>query len=393
MKVKESYDVAVVGAGPAGSVAAKTAAELGLDVLLIEKRQEIGAPVRCAEGAGRKLLMEFITSDPKWIAASMKGARIYAPNGTVLRIGGEEEIGVILERKIFDRELAKLAARAGAQVQVKTRATGVIINDGFVCGITACHLDEAFKIESKIVIAADGVESQVARWAGIDTTVKLKDIETCAQFLIADIDINEEYADFYIGNNVAPGGYIWVFPKGEREANVGVGILGSRSGDLRAIDYLRSFVAKKFPGGKIIEMVVGGVPVSGVIDCAMANGIMVAGDAARQADPITGGGITNAMCAGRVAGEVAAKAVQEENYSAEVLREYEDRWRASIGKDLARNYRVKEILSNFTDEDLNSLANSLKGIDFRSKDFDIKILLKELVLKNPKILFKLRNIF
>jgi digeranylgeranylglycerophospholipid reductase len=387
------YDVVVVGAGPAGSTAAKTAAELGLDVLLIEKRQEIGSPVRCAEGTGKKSLMKFIKLDPKWIAARLKGARIYAPNGTMVKIYGNEEIGLILERKIFDRELAKLAARAGAQVQVKTRATGVLIENGFIRGIKARQLDKEFKVESKIVIAADGVESQVARWAGVDTTVKLKDIESCAQFLIADIDIDEEYADFYVGNKIAPGGYLWVFPKGEREANVGVGILGSKSSDLRAIDYLQSFAAKKYPKGKIIEMVVGGVPVSGPIKCTVANGLIIAGDAARQADPITGGGITNAMHAGKIAGEVAARAIQEGNYSIEVLKEYEDRWRASLGRELARNYKVKEIFSALTDEDLNSLAASLQGIDLKAEEFSVHLLLKELIPRNPKILFKLKNLF
>ncbi len=386
------YDVTVVGAGPAGSMAAKTAAELGLEVLLIEKRQEIGSPVRCAEGTGKKSLMKFIELNPKWIAARLKGARIYAPNGTAVKIYGNEEIGLILERKIFDRELAKLAARAGAQVLVKTRATGVLMENGFVRGITAKQLDKEFKVESKIVIAADGVESQVARWAGVDTAVKLKDIESCAQFLIADIDIDIEYADFYLGNKIAPGGYLWIFPKGEREANVGVGILGSKSGDLRAIDYLQSFIAKKYPRGKIIEMVVGGVPVSGPIKRAIANGLIIAGDAARQADPITGGGIVNAMYAGKIAGEVAARAVQLENYSIEVLREYEDRWRASLGKELARHYRVKEVLSTLTDEDLNSLAESLRGVDLAAQEFSVQVLLKELIPRNPKILFKLRKL-
>lgn len=393
MNIKQSYDVIVVGAGPAGSVAAKAASERGLDVLLIEKRQEIGAPVRCGEGAGRNMLREFITPDPKWIAAILMGARIIAPNGTVVKIGGEQEMGIILERKIFDRELAKLAARAGAQVQVKTKATGVIMNSGSVCGIIARYLDKELKIDSKIVIAADGVESQVARWAGIDTSLKLKDIETCVQFLMADINIDPDFADFYVGNEIAPGGYIWVFPKGEREANVGVGILGSRSGNLRAIDYLQRFVAKKFPGSKVIEMVVGGVPVSGPIKTAIGNGIMLAGDSARMADPITGGGITNAMYAGRIAGEVAAKAVQQGDSSTNVLREYEARWRTLLEKSLTRNYRVKEVIGGFTDENLNTLAESIKGVNLKSKDFDVRDLVKELVIRNPVMLFKLTNAF
>ena len=94
------------------------------------------------------------------------------------------------------------------------------------------------------------------------------DIETCAQYLIAGVDIAQDYCEFYVGNEIAPGGYIWIFPKGEGKANVGIGILGSRAGKFkpRPVDYLNSFVEKKFPNARIIEMVYGGVPVSGSIE-------------------------------------------------------------------------------------------------------------------------------
>ncbi|HXY88752.1 MAG TPA: NAD(P)/FAD-dependent oxidoreductase, partial [Candidatus Acidoferrales bacterium] len=169
--MKDEYDVVVVGAGPGGSIAARTAAE-ECDVLLLEKRQEIGSPVRCAEGVKKTGLQKFIQPDEKWIAGEANRARIYSPDGTMVELSEElvgSEVGYVLERKLFDRELAKSAARAGAHVMVRTRATGLIVEDDVVQGVKINQLGENFDIRAKVVIGADGVESKVGRWAGINT--------------------------------------------------------------------------------------------------------------------------------------------------------------------------------------------------------------------------------
>ena len=257
--MKGEYDVIVVGAGPAGSIAAKTAAENGLDVLLIEKRQEIGDPVRCAEGVVKENLEEFLEPDPIWICTEISGARLFAPDGPMLTLTDDRTIGYILERKLFDRALARSAAAAGAEVQVKAQATSLIKENGLVHGIKGKRMGDDFEAMAKVVVGADGIESRIGRWAGIDTTLKLKDVGSCAQFLVTGIDVETLYCDFYPGNAIAPGGYAWVFPKGKGEANVGLGILGSRLKDKRPIQYLREFVDRKFPGGKVIESVAGAV--------------------------------------------------------------------------------------------------------------------------------------
>jgi len=390
--MKAEYDVVVVGAGPGGSIAAKTAAEHGLDVLLIEKRAEIGNPVRCAEGVGKEGIKPFVKPDPSWISAEVKGARIYSPDGTTIEMSEDiagPEVGYVLERKIFDRALALQAARAGAEVKVKTRATGLIIENGFVRGIRGEYFGDDFTVRANIVIGADGVESKVGRWAGIDTALKLSDIETCAQFLMTDIDFNPDYCDFYVGNEIAPGGYVWVFPKGKHEANVGVGILGTRSGEMKAIDFLRRFVKEKYPDGQALELIVGGVPVSGPLERTIANGLVLVGDAARVTDPITGGGIVNAMLTGQIAGEVAAKAISNGDTSTKALSEYEDRWKSAIGGALDNSLRAKEVFTKMPDEKLDALAHSIKDVDF--SELTATGLLKELVKRNPKILWDLRH--
>jgi digeranylgeranylglycerophospholipid reductase len=133
------YDLIVVGAGPAGSTAAWQAAELGLSVLLLEKRQEIGSPVRCAEGVPHEALTGFLEPDPLWISARVDRAQIVARiDGRVAqRWTGGGDLGYVLERRIFDRALAERAARRGAQVWVKTAAIGLLTERGAVRGVVA----------------------------------------------------------------------------------------------------------------------------------------------------------------------------------------------------------------------------------------------------------------
>jgi digeranylgeranylglycerophospholipid reductase len=395
--MKDRYDVLVIGAGPAGSIAAKTAAEKGLDVLLIEKRQEIGDPVRCAEGVSKEYLKKHVEIDKRWICADLKASHIYAPDGTRIEMAEEisgGEVGYVLERKVFDRALAEHAAKAGAEVRVKTRATGLIIEDDFVKGARLMHLGKEYDVRAKIVIGADGIESKVGRWAGIDTSLKPSDIETCTQYLVTGVNIDQDHCDFYVGNEIAPGGYLWIFPKGEGKANIGIGLLGSRTGKFkpRPVDYLNRFLEKKFPDARIIEMVFGGVPVSGSIEKTSANGLMLIGDAARQADPITGGGILNAMDAGKLAGEAAYAAISAGDVSLQKLEEgYEKRWRETIGHEIDMSLIVKNCFINLSDEDLNSLAHSLKDVKFeRMNLFD---LLQALFKANRKLLWDLRVLF
>lgn len=392
--MKDQYDVIVVGAGPAGSIAAKTAAMKGLSVLMIEKRQEIGDPVRCAEGVSKVWLRKHIEPDHRWICADVKGSRIFSPDGTMIEMAEEiagGEVGYVLERKIFDRALAYESAKAGAEVMVKTRATGLIIENGFVRGVRLTHLGEEKEVRSKLVIGADGVESKVGRWAGIDTSIKPVDLETCAQFLMSGTGIDQNYCYFYLGNEIAPCGYIWIFPKGEDLANVGIGILGNKSGKKHAVDYLKDFVGQKFPDAKILEIDVGGVPVSGSIERTIANGLMLVGDAARQSDPITGGGIINAMEAGKIAGEVAYEAISRNDVSTSMLELYEKRWRQTIGLEIDNSLIVKDVFVSFTDKEINSLAHSLEGVNFSS--MSLIDLLYALFKANKKLLWDLRVLF
>src|SRR5437667_5018239 len=174
-------DVLVVGAGPTGSTAAKYAALGGAEVLLIEKRSEIGTPVRCGEGVAKRWLEEIgLTPSREFICHEVDGARIIAPDGTTLvldetRTG--KDCGYVLERDLFDRFLARKAAKAGSEIMIKTSAVALLREDGRVVGARCEHMGETFHVHANEVIGADGFESQVGRWAGHGAPLRTRAID------------------------------------------------------------------------------------------------------------------------------------------------------------------------------------------------------------------------
>jgi digeranylgeranylglycerophospholipid reductase len=386
------YDVVVVGSGPAGSVTARFATEAGAKVLIVERRAEVGVPVLCGEGISRKIDDWDMLEGRRWIAGRMEGARIYSPDGTMVKLSAEmagNETGYVVYRDVFDQELARRAVKAGAEIMMNTRVNGLMKEKDKIIGVKAKRFDEDIEFEADVVVGADGVESKVGSWAGIETTLKPYDLETCAQYTLTNIDCTDAYCDFYLGKKIAPGGYVWVFPKGKDVANVGIGVLGSLSESGMARKLLDEFIDNhpELKKGEPIRFLAGAVPVANPVETVRDNLVLV-GDAARHVDPITGGGLTHCLQGGRIAGETIGKAVEKQDFSKDLLSEYETRWKEAFGKKLKRNYLVKEILLDMDDKTLNMLADSLKEYNF--EDISTLSLVKALVLKHPTLLMKLR---
>jgi digeranylgeranylglycerophospholipid reductase len=353
--MKDEYDVIVVGAGPAGSTAARFAAAGGVSVLLLEKDRDVGYPVRCAEAVSHEGVVQFIKPDPRWIAATVSKFRIVVPNGNSImpRLDG---IGYVLERRIFDYELAKLAVKEGAEVITKAYVYDLIKEDGDVAGVRVLIKDRKVDIRAKVVIGADGVESRVGKWAGIDTTCHIHDMESCAQVTLSGVAVDEGILDFYFGDQIAPGGYLWVFPKGKDSANVGIGISVECAKEKSAVRWLDEFVEKKFPNAAMLTRIAGGVPCAKTCDEIVKGNVLLVGDAAHQVNPTSGGGIISGMIGGMLAGQVAGEAIT--NKDRNHLIEYEKRWHKRLGWRHEVFYRIRGAITSFSDETLNKLCDS-----------------------------------
>jgi digeranylgeranylglycerophospholipid reductase len=394
--MKLEYDVVVVGAGPAGSMTAKNAARGGASVLMLEKRQEIGSPVRCAEGVAMTSIQKTgIKPDLRWIAHEVDGAKVTAPNGTAFyiteRMAGDE-VGTVIERDIFDKYLAMDAAKAGADIMLKSSVVGVNTYKGAVTGVKVEQMKERFEVDAKVVVAADGFESQVARWAGIDTKLKAADITTCLQYRMVDINIESNFCEFILGSG-APGGYVWIFPKGEDVANVGIGLSVSKlkeKGEVKG--YLDKYIKNddRLKHGKIIDMVAGAVSTCMPIKHTVDEGIMLVGDAARQIDPITGGGIANACRAGKIAGEVLTECHESNDYSKDMLWRYEKGWRDEFSENLYRNYMAKEKLVTLSDDVFNKIISTLAEVGVEK--LSTHLILKVIKERHPELVREFEDI-
>ena len=383
-------DVLVIGAGPAGSSAAKHAALNGADVLMIEKKSEIGAPKRCAEGVSKDGLLELgVEPSSRWITSEISGVRLVSPNGTDVWLTEDTvklpEMGYVVERKVFDKHMAMDAARAGADIMIKTLAKGLERKDGHVI-VKAERMGEEIDIKAKIVIGADGPESRVGRWGGLKTAVKPKDMESGAQFEMVGVDLeNEEALEFYFGD-VAPGGYAWVFPKGKDIANVGLAVISTLT-EKSAYQHLVEF-AKNCPTTKNATAV---DPVGGILKKIATDNVMVVGDAGGMVNPLTGGGIISGMQGGRIAGQVAAAAVKDDDFSEKRLAEYGKRCKEEIGDSFNKYMKARSYLESLSNEELDSIAKVFRETEFEK--ISTTELLKVLVKVSPKALLKLGKLF
>jgi digeranylgeranylglycerophospholipid reductase len=357
----ERADVVVVGGGPAGLIAAREAATAGLDVVLAERDRAIGAPVRCGEGVGSHGLSEFISPEgASWVARRITRVIFWAPDGTEVRVA-EGDVGYILDRSRFEPALAAEAGRAGAEIRVRTEAVA-LTREADRWRVSLRGPQGATEIDARIVIAADGVEAMVARWAGLDTRVPARDMESCAQYVVSNIAFDPDAIYLHFGHRVAPGGYAWIFPKDVGVANVGLGIVALRADGRTARAWLDDYMARYFPRGITTGSTVGGVIVHPTIKQTVTDGLLVCGDAAHMVNPLSGGGIVNAMKAGRLAARVAAQAIAGGDTSAVRLQCYHDEWMRMLGDDHLRYYRLKEAISKFDDAFLDGLARTVNQI-------------------------------
>lgn len=362
-------DVLVVGGGPAGLIAAREIADCApdLDVLLVERDRAIGSPVRCGEGVGHAGLAEFIDpTDAPWISRRIARVIFLSPDGTAVRVA-EGDVGYVLDRSRFEPALAEQAGALGVEIAIGTEVTGLERTaDGWH---VACRGPAGeMTVRARLVIGADGVESMVGRWAGLDTRVPARDMESCAQYVVSGISFDPDAIYLHFGRRIAPGGYAWLFPKGEHTANVGLGIVALRATPAEsARRYLDRYLTTYFPTGVRTASTVGGVIVKTTLKRIVTDGLMLCGDAAHMINPLSGGGIINAMKAARLAAAVAVDALHAGDVSAARLERYHDAWMTLLGNDHERFYRIKEALGKLDDPFYDALARRVNRIPERRR--------------------------
>ena len=352
-------DVVVVGAGPGGLYAAIEALKHGLSVKVFDKKSVVGCPVKCGEYFPVRKEMEYLLPSAtnymhvfdvpnECIDNVCKRIRVISPKGSEYEF---EFAAYVLNRTILEQRLAREVEKLGGIIQLNTPVDLYAHN-----GVLLVGRDRANSVSARTVIAADGFPSRVAKVAGIltDAYVTPNNVAINYEYLISELEVDQQVTEMYLGTEFAPGGYGWIIPKGEHSANVGIGIRTPYSRRNDGKGYLEFFVhncqltKQKLEGGKLSTVIADVLPVDGPLDRTFSGGVLAVGDAAGMVMPTNGGGIATAMITGTIAGQVAADHLQ----NGAPTSEYERRWKEAIGKEMVVSTRLRRLADHFMGNDL-----------------------------------------
>jgi len=312
------YDVAVVGAGPAGSAAAEACARAGLSTLCIEEHAAPGLPVQCAGLLSVNAFEECRVSE-RSILNRVRGARVVSSSGTGFSFDAGTTKGCVVDRAILDAEMVRAAAQAGAEFWLKTAVVGIEGEKLVTRGMRGRQ-----EVAARMVIAADGPRSGIARMLGIARApVFLSGIQ-------AEVPLEIESHLVEIHPNATPQFFAWVIPAGAGRARVGMcGTANVREDFFRFVKpYLSS----------VTHLVTGTVPL-GTMPQTYGHRTLFVGDAAGMAKPTSGGGVYTGVRAARHAAAVAVSCCESGDFSESALAEYERRWKEDFGRELTQGMR------------------------------------------------------
>ena len=324
-------DVLVVGSGPAGSSAARAAAQAGVCVVVAERRHIVGRPVRCAEYIPAMLVGQADVGD-EYIVQRTTGMRSFLHGRCIQDMVAP---GCVIDREMFDQALARAAVCSGARILPGHAAVGREGGAGSRVLLSAPN-NATIGVAARVVIGADGPVSRVARWVGLPRPHCLPSIQ-----VRLPLQEKLEHTHIYFDESIRAG-YAWVFPKGN-VANVGLGMLptpGTPGLRWALRRFVRGMVGLGLVGDRPLGLTGGWIP-AGPPRSYVYGDTILAGDAAGHTHPITGAGIFQAVVGGAMAGRWAARAVLEDDLS--LLRKYEEEWADFYGDALSHAHQRRQL--------------------------------------------------
>lgn len=388
-----SFDVIVVGAGPAGLSAAEATARAGLNTLVLDRAQAIGAPVRTSGGSWVDSLQELGIGPDYY--HPIHRIRLASPRGELCYDYEQPQACVLHVRELY-RHLADRAVAAGAALRLSCSVQGPLCRDGAVVGVSCVDAHQGeHDLHAKLVIDASGYASRLARATGLQKGFQRFGLGAEQELRAPHFDPREAW--LIVGEQVAPAGYGWAFPDGRGRVRLGLGLPRPPS-EQTPQRYLERLPAA-FPalqaglaGASEIESHLGLVPFAGPRHVKLVGtGLLVAGDAAAQVSALVGEGIRYAIHAGRMAGNAAALAVHRQDVSAGALRPYERAWYGRFGREMKIAYASHQQLLRHGDADWAALFKGLRKmspLEFAQGlkgDFSLGWALR-LVLRHPPFL-------
>ena len=326
---KRRTRVLVVGGGPGGATAGQTLAENGVEVVVLER--SFTKPKPCG-GAVPPLVIQEFGVPPEIIDCRMSQCSVYSPTGrkTDIDVVGSQPtdhdyIGMV-RREVFDNYLRQQAAKAGAEV-IEAKVTSIQVGDS---GVRATYIVRGVEheIEADAVIGADGAYSQVAKAVGAPRLPQAVAMQYRIRLPESQMQEWREHAELYLGQEVSPDFYGWIFPKYDH-VSVGVGAGPEKSNQVRSyLENLRLRAGSKLSDGKIMVTEAHALPMRSQSQVAYHRAVLV-GDAAGMVVHTSGEGIYWAMKSGKIAAHTLTKFIDAP--TAANLEEYQRLWKKQYG--------------------------------------------------------------
>ncbi len=353
-----SYDIIVVGASPAGLMAAWKASKAGSSVLLLDKKERIGDGPHPADTTFEGMFkITRLKIQKEYVIHRLKGMHIVSPSGFRIVINNP---GFAIDRTVFDEYYAGIAQDSGAEIKTGSKAIDLKLGDEIHEVITRENNGKRF-YKAKIVIGADGIESSIAHWAGLKSMMHPEEMASAVQAEMIGVETDyPDYFQYHIGRSVAPGWKATLSPKGDSKASVAAFV---RNTSRPAMEYFNQFVYKNrlvshfFEKAKILNLLEGGDPIATMPGDLVNKGLMIVGGAAGQA------GIPYGMLAGIICGDVAAKAIELNDVSKKHLDGYVDRWRKELFSEYKTGYRALKVMERVPDTDIDKMVKALQDVD------------------------------
>jgi digeranylgeranylglycerophospholipid reductase len=349
-------DIIVVGGGPTGAFSALQATKLGAEVTVYEEHDRESAPSHCTGHVSLTGMKRLGLQLPKGLIENeIKSASFHSPSGYKFSVRFPASMSCVINRVLFDQWLLGKAVEAGARVFHSVRVNSLLIREGSIKGAVVRRDGEFREIASRVVVDAEGVSCSLVKQAGLLPAHR----RLIVKGIHAEVDgvqgVDEDTVEVFLSRSLAPGFFAWIVPRCDGTAKIG---LGTENGNPR--DCLHNFInhnpiaSPKLKRSHITCETYHPIPLGGPISKTFHDGLLIVGDAASQVKPTTGGGLIMGLSCAKIAGEVAAQAVQRGN-SSDFLAEYERRWKKKIGFEMKIMRWVRLILNRLGDRKLDQL--------------------------------------